>query len=351
MDHHQYITNESERKSGKHLTSEDRGAIQAMKKLNYSNRTIASYLHCSPTTVSNELKRGTPTKKSGRGRTPGYSAKRGKAVYQANRKNSRKPHKINRCQKFVRWVLTQMRQCNWSIDACVGYARKHKLFPSSEMVCTKTLYNEIWAGNIDISVMELPEALKRKKHRNNNKKNKKRYGASIEERPEVVNSRTEEGHWEGDTVVGKRNGQEAVILTLLEKKTQNYLAIRISGKTSEAVNAAMAALREEYGERFSQVFRTITVDNGSEFAEFSAVEQWGTKVYFAHPYTSWERPQNERHNGMLRNYIPKGISIELFSDEDILAASDSINGLPRKKLDYATPEELFEAFLDSVYAA
>lgn len=351
MDHHQYITNESERKSGKHLTSEDRGAIQAMKKLNYSNRKIASYLHCSPTTVSNELKRGTPPKKSGRGRTPGYSAKRGKAVYQANRKNSRKPHKINRCQKFVRWVLTQMRQCNWSIDACVGYARKRKLFPPSEMVCTKTLYNEIWAGNIDISVMELPEALKRKKHRNNNRKNKKCYGTSIEERPEVVNSRTEEGHWEGDTVVGKRNGQEAVILTLLEKKTQNYLAIRISGKTSEAVNAAMAALREEYGERFSQVFRTITVDNGSEFAEFSAVEQWGTKVYFAHPYTSWERPQNERHNGMLRNYIPKGISIELFSDEDILAASDSINGLPRKKLDYATPEELFEAFLDSVYAA
>ena len=119
-----------------------------------------------------------------------------------------------------------------------------------------------------------------------------------------------EGHGEGDTVVGKRNGKEAVILTLLEKKTQNYLAIRISSKTSEAVNAAMAMLREEYGEQFSQVFKTITVDNGSEFAEFSAVEQWGTKVYFAHPYTSWERPQSERHNGMLRGYVPKGVSIE-----------------------------------------
>ena len=90
-----------------------------------------------------------------------------------------------------------MRQCNWSIDACVGYARKHNLFPPSEMVCAKTLYNEIWAGNIDISVIELPEALKRKKHRKNVRKNKKCYGTSIEERPEVVNSRTEEGHWEG----------------------------------------------------------------------------------------------------------------------------------------------------------
>ena len=166
-----------------------------------------------------------------------------------------------------------------------------------------------------------------------------------------MDSRTEEGHWEGDTVVGKRNGKEAVILTLLEKKTQHYLAIRISGKTSEAVNAAMAVLREEYGDQFSRIFKTITVDNGSEFAEFSAVEQWGTKVYFAHPYTSWERPQNERHNGMLRDYVPKGVSIEQFSDMDILAAADNINGLPRKKLGYETPEELFEAFLDSVYAA
>ena len=351
MDHYQYTTNESERKSGKHLTSEDRGAIQAMKKLGYSNRKIAAYLHCSPTTVSNELKRGTPPKKKGRGRKAGYSASRGKAAYQANRKNCRKPHKILRCQRFLRWVLKQTRKQGWSIDACVGYARRHKLFPESEMVCTKTLYNEVWAGNLDLSVMELPEALKRKKHHKNTRKHKKNYGTSIDERPEVVDLRTEEGHWEGDTVVGKRNGKEAVILTLLEKKTQNYIAIRISGKTSEAVNAAMAALREEYGERFSQVFKTITVDNGSEFAEFSMIERWGTKVYFAHPYTSWERPQNERHNGMLRGYVPKGVSIELFSDEDILAAADSMNGLPRKNLDYATPEELFEAFLDAVYAA
>ncbi len=81
------------------------------------------------------------------------------------------------------------------------------------------------------------------------------------------------------------------------------------------------------------------------------IEQWGTKVYFAHPYTSWERPQNERHNGILRSYIPKGVSIEKFSSEEIVAAADSMNALPRKKQDYATPEELFEAFLDSVYAA
>ena len=331
MDHHQYITKESERKRGKHLTSEDRGAIQAMRKLQYSNRKIAAYLHCSPTTVSNELKRGTPPRKEGCGRKAGYSASRGKAAYQANRKNSRKPHKLDRCQKFVRWVLTQMRQRNWSVDACVGYARKHKLFPPYEMVCTKTLYNEIWAGNLNISVMELPEALKRKKHRKNARKNKKSYGTSIDERSEVVDSRTEEGHWEGDTVVGKRNGKEAVILTLLEKKTQNYIAIRIPGKDSASVMAAMAMLKAEFGDKFSQVFRSITWDNGSEFAEAAQCEQWGTKIYYTHPYSSWERGQNERHNGMLRSYVPKGVSIELFSDEDIFSRSGQHERLAPKE--------------------
>ena len=166
--------------------------------------------------------------------------------------------------------------------------------------------------------MELPDAIKRKKHRKSPEKRKKVYGTSIDERPEIVDSRTEAGHWEGDTVVGKRNGKESVILTLPEKKTENYIAIRIPGKTSEAVNAAMERLHEEFGEKFSQVFKTITVDNGAEFADFAQIEQYGTKVYFAHPYTSWERAQNERHNGLLRRYIPNGVSIENFSEEDIL---------------------------------
>ena len=114
---------------------------------------------------------------------------------------------------------------------------------------------------------------------------------------------------------------------------------------------AKEALREEFGDKFSQVFKTITVDNGSEFSTFSLVENWGSAVYFAHPYTSWERPQNERHNGLFRAFVPKGASIESFSPEYILSAADELNGRPRKKLGYRTPEELFERFLDSVYAA
>ncbi len=352
MDKNDYTTSSEKHKKGKHLTAEDRGAIQALKKEGFGIRAIARNIGCAPGTVINELLRGTPERKGSRGRAPGYSPKRGEAVYQSNRSRCHRKRKADCCKPFIDWVTKQLREHKWSLDACVGYARKHKLFPAEEMVSTGTLYNMVWAGLLPIAITELPEALKRNTKEHKPRENKKCYGTSISQRPEIASQRIEEGHWEGDTVVGKRNGQEAVILSLLEKKTQHYIAIRIPGKTSEAVLEAMKELREEYGDRFDQVFKTITVDNGSEFSDFSQVEQdCGTKVYFAHPYSSWERPQNERHNGMLRDYVPKGISIENFSDEYILSAADELNGRPRRKLDYHTPEELFEAFLDRVYAA
>ena len=160
MDHTRYTTKKADRKPGKHLTREDRGAIEAMKKLGQSNRAIARYLNCSPTTVSNELKRGTRPKNGRSGRTPGYCAKRGMLVYQTHRANCHKPHSLCKGSTFAQWVVNQEK---WSLDAYVGYARKHKLFLPTEMVCTKTLYNEVWAGNLVLEPLELPEALKRKK--------------------------------------------------------------------------------------------------------------------------------------------------------------------------------------------
>ena len=73
-------------------------------------------------------------------------------------------------------------------------------------------------------------------------------------------------------------------------------------------------------------------------------------LYFAHPYSSWESPQNERHNRILRKYIPKGVSIENYSAEQVLSFADEMNALPRKKLNYYTPEELYEIFLDQIYS-
>ena len=351
MDCQDYITVVPERKKGQHLQREERGAIQHLKRQGYTNRAIAREIGCSPTTVGSELKRGTAPRKSNKGRAPGYSAKRGEAVYKANRSRSHKSHKIAKCKSIANWVSKQVQEHKWSLDSCAGYARRHKLFPLEEMVCTHTLYNEVWAGTFALKVTELPDALKRKQHKDSKpRENKKNYGKSISVRPVIASIRIEEGHWEGDTVVGKRAGKEAVVFSLLEKKTENYIAVRISGKTSQAVMTAIQMLKAEFGDSFSQVFKTITVYNGSELADFTQVEQWGAEVYFSHPFTSWERPQNERHNGLFRAFVPKGASIESFTPEYILSSADELNGRPRKKLDYRTPEELFEDFLDSVFA-
>ena len=352
MDCQDYTTFQAERVRGQHLKLDDRGAIQRLHRLEYSNRAIARELNCSPTTVGNELRRGTPEHSLGRrGRKPGYLARRGQATYEANRRHCRKPHRILSCEKFTLFVVKQVREHRWSLDACVGYARLHDLFEVHETVCTKTLYNALRAGQMPLTPFELPEMLKRKSRTPKNRANKRPKGRSIEERPAIANERSEIGHWEADTVVGRRTGIDSVVLTLLEKSTNHYIALQIPCRTSKAVLEAMSSIRSDYGDKFSQIFKTITSDNGSEFEELSEIEQWGSKVYFAHPYSSWERPQNERHNGLLRRYIPKGVCIDRYNAEEILAFSDEINGLPRRLLGYRTPEELFDTFLDKVYAA
>ncbi len=120
MDYHNYSTNPSERKRGQHLGPEERGAIQALKKQGYGVRAISRVIGCAPSTVTNELARGTPPRKSKKGKAPRYSPKLGAAVYKAHRANSRKPRKAGSCKAFIAWVTKQVHQHKWSLDACCG---------------------------------------------------------------------------------------------------------------------------------------------------------------------------------------------------------------------------------------
>lgn len=351
MDRFNATTFTPDRERGQHLKFEDRCSIKVFKKLGHSLRSIAQAIECSPSTVMYELRRGTGERNGSRGRFPEYSAKRGQMNYEINRSRCRKPHKIDPKSPFIEWVVKKVREEHWSLDVCVGWARRHKKFPKEQIICTKTLYNELWSGNLPLTPFDLPEALSRKQKNSHPRQNKRILGKSIDQRPEEASLRTVCGHWEIDTVVGHRNGKESVVLTLVEKKTDYYIAIKIPGKTADAVMTAMEVLREEYGEAyFAEVFKTITADNGSEFERLSELEEWGVGVYFAHPYSSWERPQNERHNRLFRRYVPKGKSIENYSAEQILQFADELNSYPRRALGYATPEELFDDFLDQVYS-
>lgn len=351
MDQLYFTTQLTQRKRGQHLKFEDRCSIKVYHKLGHSLRSIASVLNCSPSTVLNELRRGTLVNKGGRGRKSEYSPKRAQQLYLSNRSNSHRNYKFTQDSPFIQWMIHIMKIKQWSFDACVGFAQRHKLFPLEMIPCTKTLYNALWDRRLPLSPFDVPEALSRKNRKHSKREHKRVFGRSIDERPDVVSMRSEFGHWEIDTVIGRKKATDSVVLTLVEKKTNYYIAIKIPSKTSDAVYLALETLREEYGqEHFAKVFKTITADNGSEFESLSKIESWGCKVYFAHPYSSWERAQNERANRIFRRNVPKGVSIDRYTSEQILSFADEMNDLPRKHLGYATPEELFDKFLDEIYS-
>ena len=119
--------------------------------------------------------------------------------------------------------------------------------------------------------------------------------------------------------------------------------IKIEDKTSASVMKAFDKLREHYGSKWNQIFKSITTDNGSEFADLSDLEQVSkTLVYYAHPYTFCDKGSVERHNGIIRRYIPKGDRMDKYSVEDIAKIEVWCNSLPRKILNYKTPEEYFD---------
>jgi IS30 family transposase len=218
------------------------------------------------------------------------------------------------------------------------------------MVCTKTLYNYVDAGLLGIKNIDLPYKLSRNTKPTRIRQNKRVLGDSISERPEEAETRQEFGHWEIDTVRGVKKETEPAILTLVERKSRYSIWLKIMSATAASVQEGMRQILTHFGERAQQVFKTITGDNGSEFAELFRLTGEGIGIYFTHPYSSWEKGTNERHNGLLRRFIPKGKSISGYGTEDILFIGDWANNLPRRILGYKTPEELFEKELDQIYA-
>ena len=203
---------------------------------------------------------------------------------------------------------------------------------------------------MDIRNYDLPEKLRRNTKIHRVHQNRKKLGRSIEERPQEINDRKEFGHWECDLVLGHKTRDDQVLLTLSERMSREFLILRIPDKTSASVMAAFQDLRRQYSEHWNEIFKTITTDNGSEFADLSNLEEVSkTLVYYAHPYTSCDKGTVERHNGLIRRFIPKGDYIKNYSLQEIINIETWCNSLPRKILAYHTSDEIFERKLDRIY--
>ena len=151
-------------------------------------------------------------------------------------------------------------------------------------------------------------------------------------------------------VVGQKSGNDQALLTLVERKSREYWMLPIKNRHADSVMEAFHTLQGIYSEHFSQVFKTITTDNGSEFSRLSELEELSeTLVFYTHLYTSCEKGTNERHNGIMRRFIPKGKRINDFDPDYIAGIEIWCNSLPCKILDYRTLDEVFEDELDHIY--
>ena len=344
MDTQDYTT---ECRKGQHLLAEERHEIEVRLKDGWSPYRIAKHLGRPYNTIKNEIARGTVYLYNGK--VTRYKAKAGEQVYKQNRRNSRRPYKRLAVSSFIQYV-EGMFEDGWSLDVCVGKALESGKFQRDQVVCTKTLYNYVDAGLLRIKNIDLPEKLKRNTKKEKVRKNKRILGDSIELRPENVELREEFGHWEADTVLGSKYEDEPCAVTLVERKTRKAIWIKVADHTADSVQAAIQSAIDHFGSMAFSVFKSVTADNGSEFARLAELSSQGTRVYFTHPYSSWEKGTNECHNKLLRRFIPKGVSMTGYSAEDVAYMADWANTLPRKILGYRTPDELFEAELDRIYA-
>lgn len=344
MDTQDYNT---EHRKGQHLFAEERHEIEVRLKDGWSPYRIAKHLGRAYNTIKNEIARGTVQLYNGK--VSRYKAKAGEQRYKENRCNSRRQYKRLAVSSFIAFVEERFSE-GWSLDACVGRALASGKFRRDQIVCTKTLYNYVDSGLLGIKNIDLPEKLSRNTKREKVRKSKKILGDSIELRPESVELREEFGHWEVDTVVGSKCEDEPCTVTLVERKTREAIWIKAANHTANEVQKAIERVMEQFGNMVCKVFKTVTGDNGSEFSRLSELVSQGTKVYFTHPYSSWEKGTNECHNKLLRRFIHKGASMTQYSAKDIAYMADWANALPRKILGYRTPDELFEAELDRIYA-
>ena len=314
MEQNQFITNPSHQK-GKHLNFEERVVIQTRLRDGWAFRKIAREIGCSANTVRNEYSRG---------KVLLYNGKIERYVPTTDKQNMKPTAKIA-AENFSHRREKNFFATLWKISGkIIGHrclrrsCPQARIFKREEIVCTKTLYNYVSLGLLNpIKNIDLPLKVRRKNSSAKVRSHKKKLGRSIEERDKKINDREEFGHLECDLIVGNRSDDD-VILNIVERKTRYSFVYRLPNKEVRSVMKAFDDFKNLFGENFDKVFHTITTDNGSEFSSLADLEKVSKiLVYFAQPYSSWEKGTVENLNGLFRRFIPKGKSIRDFSAECI----------------------------------
>lgn len=304
-----------------HLTATERESILVLCTQGCGVRKIADTLNRSPSTISRELRRNLVK--------GAYSAHEADKLYRLRRKRCRPAFKL--ADKELQSLLQARLEEGWSPEQIKGR--------EALKVSVTTIYRAVKSGRLSF---EARKHLRRKGKPYRSKTRQDGRGrikdtVSIERRPKEVEQRLCVGDWEIDTVLGKPG--TGGLVTVVDRKTRLLLAAKIEDKTAAAVQAALIRLLK------GVECRSLTTDNGKEFARHKEVSAaLGVPVYFAHPHSPWERGTNENTNGLIREYLPKGIDFREVRNDDVLQIAERLNNRPRKCLGFRTPNEAFFQF-------
>ena len=324
--------------SYKHLSEAERGEIEAYLSVGLKPAEIARRLGRNRSTITREINRGSITQvKKVNGQKVYYQHYYADAAHNRYRHAREASYYLKLdsvSDDFLRAFTEAMREKPrvHSVDTFVHTYRLQHV--DAVVPSTKTLYNYIHQGLLEIKVIDLPRAVRIRKKFTKRPYTKKHLGKSIEERPEEINNRSRFGDWEIDSVLGGKTIGEPSILTLVERQTRYAVTKKLVEKKAEYVNQAVLECMKLYP------IKSITADNGNEFSSLSKIE--GLDVYFAHAYSSYERGTNENFNGLLREFIPKGCSLKELNQNLLEEYAKAINERPRRIHGYQSAKKLFE---------
>ena len=302
-----------------HLTTFERGRIEELSALGYSNRAIAKRIGRHRSSVDRELDRNAAKE--------GYKAEHAQSVYHTRRKRSKPQGKLS--DELVATIAEKL-ALTWSPEQISNTVTLGK-------VSFKTIYNWLYYGKLpSVDVKQLRQKGKRRKAE---KRGRFSIGTSISERPEEVESRASFGHWELDSMVSSRGESKGCFATFVERKSRLYTAIKTPDRTAESMRNAITRI---YRILPDGAFKTATTDRGKEFACCQAVkDELDLILYFADPYSSWQRGSNENSNGLLREFYPKKTNLALVDQQELTKNLFLINSRPRKCLGWKSPIQVF----------
>lgn len=346
----------------RHLTKTQRLQLETLLKAKLPKKEIAQELGVHLSTIYREIRRGEYQHKKliydryygdciGARFETRYSSELAHEKYRENLKNKGADIKLGKDYEYAEYLERKIIDERLSPLAVLGEI-KRKGLKFNTSISVNTFYKYIEKGYFSrLELKHLPLKEKRRQQRKREVVIKRApRGLSIEKRPFEILERKTFGHWEMDCVCGPTLN---VLLVLTERLTRKEIIIPMKNQTTANVVSSLDCLERRYGKSFKKIFKSITVDNGSEFSDYKGLQRsvysgQRTTLYYCHPYTSCERGTNERINREIRRLIPKGSDLSKYSVEDIQAVENWVNNYPRQVLGFATSKDMFEEQLIAI---